>query len=96
MSTKMLPSHQHIKEKFLKIISELLSKGIRTKISWVAGHVDLTANEMADMEAKKAAKEAAGNFTLASSVTRASIKGQSRQQTLKRWQKAWKYSTTGR
>jgi ribonuclease HI len=96
MSTKMLPSHQHIKDKFLKIISELLSKGIRTKISWVAGHVDLTANEMADMEAKKAAKEAAGNFTLASSVTRASIKAQSRQRTLKRWQKAWKYSNTGR
>ena len=56
----------------------------------------MTANEMADMEAKKAAKEAAGNFTLASSVTRASIKAQSRQRTLKRWQKAWKYSNTGR
>ena len=41
---KMLPSHQHIKENFLTTVSELLNKGIKTKISWVAGHVDLIAN----------------------------------------------------
>ena len=96
LSMKMLPSHQHIKEKFLTTVSELLNKGIKTKISWVAGHVDLIANELADSEAKIAAKEAASDRTLAASVTRASMKAQSRQRTLKRWQKAWNYSTTGR
>lgn len=44
ISMKMLPSHQHIKENFLTTVSELLNKGIKTKISWVAGHVDLIAN----------------------------------------------------
>ena len=61
ISMKMLPSHQDIKQKFLRTISELLLNGIKTRISWVAGHVDLIANELADGEAKKAAKEAAGN-----------------------------------
>ena len=68
---------------------------IKVKISWVAGHVDLDPNENADRVAKDAALQAKNEKQYRPIVTRNSIKLHCRRRTLTRWQKAWKYCSTG-
>ena len=57
-SNERILSHQNIKDEFIKHVTEISMKHIKTEISWVSGHADLEANEIADDEAKKAANDA--------------------------------------
>ena len=93
-SHKILSAHHQLKTSFLDNHSKLLELGIPIRLTWVAGHVDLEANELADAEAKNAAEEA--EFTMPPTFTRNSIRARCRQRTLKLWQSSWRYGETGR
>ena len=94
-SNDRILSHQSIKDEFIKHLTELNMKQILTEISWVSGHADLEANELADNDAKKAANEAK-NLNLPPVLTNNAIKSICKQRTLKRWQKSWNIYPTGR
>ena len=94
-SNERIQSHQNIKDEFLKHVTEINMKQIITEISWVSGHADLEANEIADEDAKKAAIEAK-HLNLPPVLTNNTIKSICKQRTLKRWQKSWKIYPTGR
>ena len=93
-SSKILNAHHSLKVSFLNDHAALCSLGIPIRLTWVAGHVDLEANELADAEAKNAAEEA--ELTMPPTFTRSSIKAKCRQRTLKLWQTAWRYGESGR
>ena len=93
-SHKILGAHHHLKASFLNNHSKLLELGIPIRLTWVAGHVDPEANELADAEAKNAAE--AAESTMPPTFTRSSIRARCRQRTLKLWQTAWRYGESGR
>ena len=61
-SNERILSHQNIKDEFIKHVTEISMKHIKTEISWVSGHADLEANEIADDEAKQAASILGYNY----------------------------------
>ena len=94
-SNERILSHQNIKDEFIKHVTEISMKHIITEISWVSGHADLEANEIADDEAKKAANDAK-SLNLPPVLTNNTIKSICKQRTLNRWQTAWNIYPTGR
>ena len=95
-SFKCLKSHNQVKTAFLEKVAELKSKHIQVNLTWVAGHVDLIPNEIADVSAKDAALKASQSKNLMPAVTKASIKAHARNWLVKRWNRAWSYGVTGR
>lgn len=95
LNADALNSHNDIKVNFLKTVKSLHMIDINVKLSWVAGHVDLIPNEIADKVAKKAATQSKNDPLSKPIVTRTSIKLLSRKRTLARWQSAWTYSISG-
>ena len=63
--------------------------------TWVCGHANLEANELADKQAKEAAEEA-NNLTNASPIPYTIAKGHIRERTLSRWQSSWDIADIGR
>ena len=62
---------------------------------WVAGHVNLTGNELADTAAKSAAKDAEeGELPYITSAS--TICGIIKKGSRSKWQRMWKHATTGR
>ena len=91
-SSKILSSHHQLKEDFIAMVKQLQGLGVNTLMSWVAGHVNLPGNDLADACAKEAAAEASNRPAL----TRSTISAACRRRTLKRWRTAWKHGETGR
>ena len=94
-STQRIQSHQSLKDEFLKYVTKLNMKKIATCITWVSGHADMEANELADDDAKRAADEAIRE-NLPPVLTNNTIKSICKQRTHKRWQKFWNICPTGR
>ena len=87
-STQRIQSHQSLKDEFLKYVTKLNMKNIATCITWVSGHADMEANELADDDAKRAADEAIRE-NLPPVLTNNTFKNICKQRTHKRWQKFW-------
>ena len=95
-SNKCLKSHNQVKTAFLEKVAELNSKQVQVNLTWVAGHVNLIPNEIADVSAKQAARKALQSKDLMPAITKASIKAHARNWLVKRWNRAWSYGVTGR
>ncbi len=88
-------SHQECIDKIHKNVQELKSQYITTKLHWVAGHVELSGNELADQAAKQAALEA-DTIDLPYTTSKSTICGIIKRAARSKWQRAWNYGTTGR
>ena len=80
-----------------KQIERLKQDGINIDIAWTPGHADIAGNEMADRLAKEAAIEAERiDETKDTMVTAADIKTAVKTSCLKKWQRGWDLSNSGR
>ena len=87
--------HHSLIQEIQKDSTLLFARGIKTKIVWVPGHADLDGNELADVNAKKAAKTTDNNLQEIP-VTLNKVKRLTRGKLLTRWQRIWDRSETGR
>ncbi len=94
-SISIHPSHQEVIDDIRAKITALSKNGIITHLYWVAGHVDIKPNELADKAAKEAASEAE-NTTTPTVISRQAVKGLVKRRFRDRWQKIWDTSDTGR
>ncbi len=65
-SSDLHRSHQDVIDDIRREVQDLESQSTTVKLHWIAGHVDLNGNELADKAAKEVAIEA---FTLPKSLT---------------------------
>ena len=80
-----------------KQIEGLKQDGIMIDIAWTPGHADIAGNETPDRLAKEAAKEAEDiDETKDTVVTAADIKTAVKTSCLKKWQRRWDLSNSGR
>ena len=90
-------SYQGTISQIKKHIERLKQEGINIDIAWTPGHADIAGNETADRLAKEAAKEAENiDETKDTMVTAADIKTAVRTSCLKKWQRRWDLSNSGR
>ena len=61
--------------------------GIHVKIQWSPGHANISANEIADMLAKEAAKEAEEMTDVAGIANQPDVKSAARQSVKSKWQR---------
>ena len=90
-------SYQGTIGKIKKQIEGLKQKGLTIDIAWTPGHADIAGNEIADRLAKEAAKEAEGiDETQDRIVTAVDIKTAVKVSCMKKWQRRWDLSNSGR
>ena len=78
-------------------IDSLKRKGIEIEIAWTPGHADIAGNEIADKLAKEAAKEAEStDENKDRMVTTQDIKTAAKTSCLKKWQRRWDLTNSGR
>ena len=95
-TTNIHSSHQDIIDNILRNITIIQKAGITVNLNWIAGHVKLQPNEIADENAKTAA-ESAKEMERSSSHTSANlIKQEIKQKSVEKWQNSWEKSDTGR
>ncbi len=88
-------SHQDTINAFQRYTNNIIERGIKVYLYWVAGHVDLPGNELADKHAKIAAEQAM-NMTDDSCTSVATVKGVIKRCMRNRWQRYWETIDTGR
>ena len=94
-SSEIHVSHQALIDSIRTSITNLAKQGIHTNIYWIAGHVSLEPNELADKSAKEAAslaKNQACKGLLSSSIAKAEIKNAINIE----WQRQWDRGVSGR
>ncbi|MEO1006661.1 MAG: ribonuclease H family protein, partial [Cyanobacteria bacterium J06638_38] len=89
-------SHQNLIDTIRGNIHDLLTKGLRIKFNWIAGHVDLAGNELADAAAKAAAENARELPASEGEVSLNTVKNSFKRQAKVRWQNMWNLSSAAR
>ena len=90
-------SYQGTIKQTKRIIEQIEQEGVKIDISWTPGHADIAGNETADRLAKEAAKEAEGmDETRDRVVTAMDIKTAAKTSCMKKWQRRWDLSNSGR
>ena len=88
-------SHQECIDQILDNVKILDDRGISVQLHWVAGHVNLAGNELADRAAKEAAADAeSSDLPYITSVS--TIYGIIKRAMKTKWQRMWKQGVTGR
>ena len=77
-------------------MNDLRRKGIQTVILWTPGHAGIDGNVEADILAKTAAREAKELPPENNLITLQDVKQGARKSTIKKWQRRWDISDTGR
>ena len=77
----------------LNILEE---SGVHVKIQWSPGHANIQGNEIADMLAKEAAKEAEEMTDDAGIATQSDVRSAARESVEIKWQRRWEVSVKGR
>ena len=88
-------SHQSVIDNIQSAISEFYRQGIAVHIHWVAGHVNLEPNELADQAAKVAASQAIVRAP-DSLLSHATVKKDIRNYIIQKWQREWNRGESGR
>ena len=90
-------SYQGTINQIKQLIDSLKQKGLEINIAWTPGHADIAGNEIADKLAKEAAKEAESiDENEDRMVTAQDIKTAVKKSCLKKWQRRWDLSNSGR
>ena len=94
-TSNILQSHQGLIDSIRSDISDLQKRGTAVNIYWIAGHVDLEPNEMADKSAKEAVflddVRALDHY-----LSLTTIKRKIRQLVNQKWQREWNRGESGR
>ena len=77
-------------------ITALRDRNIQVEISWIAGHADVSPNEIADKAAKEAAQTASVWLGAPPSVTLQDAKCAIRNATIQAWKRQWDLQPEGR
>ena len=88
-------SHQNCIDDIHRNVQVLRSRDITVNLHWVAGHVDLAGNEIADQAAKQAANEASTS-QLPFTTSKSTITGIITRAARNKWQRGWTNGTAGR
>ncbi len=88
-------SHQDCIDSIHKNVLDLKSNGVTVNLHWVAGHVDLCGNDLADSAAKQAASDA-NESNLPYITSKSTICGIIKRAARSKWQRAWNNCPVGR
>ena len=99
-SSNIHTSHQILIDNIRSSIHTLTLKGMKITFNWIAGHVNLQGNELADTAAKEAALRAQERPSDISAthneIPLNTLKNAFKKQAVERWQRMWTLADTAR